>query len=492
MSGWISHDGFLSPTLTLGTQVVIRRAYGVLLLLTIVQAATQWRRFFCSERWGGYTQTGPLTDWIQSPRASWIAIATWTASALGLAFDVEPVWCALINVVVARYFFVHLRWRSVLRGMGAPGFFTYWLGAVVFLLELTTRFAPHARPIALLVAQMDFAFIMLSAGIYKFTAGYASNDGMDYGLVNPEWGYWWRAYRKLNPDHVVFHLLNHLAWATEVLAALLMMVPATRFVGALLLLVSFVFIALNIRLGWLCEMVIASTLLFFFDGNIGSQIIGAVAPGPVVASISPGDVSPLLRSLLETYLVLLPVAHAGLFFNFYGRRRLPGFLQRAFDKYTNAFGLIIWRVFSVDVINFYILVHRQKTDEPTSRVLLSKYGWRGGFRFSHVGESIAITSVFTTLKYYPSNSALFQERLRRYARTIPCARGDEVVFQYLSILKNAGRFGTRAVAEYRFEPGTDRIDERLLDPSFSVRAPHPASPVQAGTRPGTYVPAGAR
>lgn len=492
MSGWISHEGFLSPSLALGTQVLIRRAYGVLLLLTIAQAATQRRRFLCSERWAGYTQTSAIADWIQSPRASLALIAAWTACALGLVFDVVPVWCALINLIIARYFFVHLRWRSVLRGMGAPGFFTYWLGAVVFLLELTTRYAHDARPIAVLAAQIDFALIMLSAGIYKFTAGYASNDGMDYGLVNPEWGYWWRAYRRLAPDQAVFHLLNHLAWATEVGAALLMIVPATRFVGALLLLISFVFIALNIRLGWLCEMVIVSTLLFFFDGSTGSRMIGAIVSGPAAASVGSIDLSPLLRPVLGAYLVLLPLAHAGLFFNFYGRRRLPRVLQRAFEAYTNVFGLIIWRVFSVDVVNFYILVHRQKTGNPGSRVLVSRYGWRGGFRFSHVGESIAITSVFTTLKYYPSNSDLFTERLTRYARTIPCADGEELVFEYVSILKEAGHFVPHSVAEYLFDPTTGRIVERSLDPSFSVRAPHPSSPVQAGTRPGTYVPAGAR
>lgn len=490
MSGWISHDGFLAPTLAIATQALIRRLYGVLLLLTVGQAATQRRRFLCSERWAGYTQSGWLADRLQSPAASWILISTWTASALGLVFDIAPIWCALVNLVIARYFFIYLRWRSVLRGMGAPGFFTYWLAAVVFLLELTTRYAPHARSTAILAAQMDFAFIMLSAGIYKLTAGYASNDGMDYGLVNPEWGYWWRAYRQLKPDHVVFHVLNHLAWGTEVCAALLMIVPETRFIGALLLLGSFVFIALNIRLGWLCEMVIVSTLLFFFDGSVGSRVIGAVAPRLSVVSAT--DFSWLVRPVLVGYLVLLPLAHAGLFFNFYGRRRLPGILQRALERYTNAFGLIIWRVFSVDVVNFYIVIHRQTIHEPESRIVVSRYGWRGGFRFSHVGECIAITSVFTTLKYYPSNSTLFKERLTRYARTIECAHGDELVFEYLCVVKERDRFVARPVTEYTFDPSTGKIDERLLDPSFSVRAPHPSSPVQAGTRPGTYVPAGAR
>ena len=40
----------------------------------------------------------------------------------------------------------------------------------------------------LLVLQVDLAFIMLSAGVYKFTAGYPHNHGMELGLCNPMWG----------------------------------------------------------------------------------------------------------------------------------------------------------------------------------------------------------------------------------------------------------------------------------------------------------------
>ena len=39
---------------------------------------------------------------------------------------------------------------------------------------------------------------------------------------------------------------------------------------------------------------------------------------------------------------------------------------------------------------------------------------------------ICLTSLFTTLKYYPSNDAIFRERLLRYARTLPRAAGDRV------------------------------------------------------------------
>src|SRR4030095_3115354 len=118
---------------------------------------------------------------------------------------------ALVNFLLCHYFFVQMRWKGVLRGMGAPGFIAYWLGAAVLLIEYTRRFAPDLLGLGLLVLQVDFAFIMLSAGAYKFSAGYRQNDGMEFGLVNPEWGYWTRFWGRRRPSGWWFRLFNELA-----------------------------------------------------------------------------------------------------------------------------------------------------------------------------------------------------------------------------------------------------------------------------------------
>ncbi len=56
--------------------------------------------------------------------------------------------------------------------------------------------------------------------------------------------------------------MNQLAWGTEVVAALLMLIPATRELGAVLLILSFLFILTQIRLGFLCEMVMVCGVLY--------------------------------------------------------------------------------------------------------------------------------------------------------------------------------------------------------------------------------------
>jgi hypothetical protein len=485
---------FFPPPLTNSTQALIRIAYGVLLLGTLLLALPHWRRFFMSERWGGYAESSRDTDFIQNPVAAPLIAILWLAAAWLITLGRWTVAAALVNLLLCRYFFVRMRWKGVLRGMGAPGFMAYWLAAVIFILEYTRVYAPELRSLALLVAQIDFAFIMLSAGIYKFTAGYARNQGMEGGMVNPQWGYWWWLYQRVRPGHPFFKFMNHMAWSLEVLAGILMLLPPTRFVGSLLMLGSFAFIATQIRLGLLCEMVIVCCFLFFHAGSFGDQLAHLLVPA-AAATPGPGGgmlaaVNLLVAGVLWAYLVLLPLAHASLFYNFYAHRALPKFLQRALEIYTNFFGIIIWRVFSADHTNFFVRIyHRPRSPlAGATRTLVSRTGLRAGsWRYNHVAESIVVTTLFTTLKYYPSNNELFRERLLRYARTVAIPPDSLLDFEYVTIRKGDHAFDFAAVAEYNVDVEAGTVNERTLDGSFSVRSSLSVSPVHEGVRPGSYV-----
>jgi hypothetical protein len=480
---------YFHPDLSLSTQTLLRSAYGILMVLTLLQALPEARRFFLSERWGGYAQSSRLVDALQNPFVISILYVIWLASAVALTIGWLSPWPALVNVVCCRYFFVQMRWRSLTRGMGAPGFMSYWTGLVVFLLEYTSHVAPDIRHLALLVAVIDLALIMLSAGVYKATAGYPRNHGMELGLCNPMWGYWWRVYAALPPNHWIIWTLNQLAWGTEVALAICILIPPLREVGGLLLVFSFAFIATQIRLGFLTEMVMVSGLLCVAGGSlIDGWIAGLVAPSTAVSVPNNAAITVVNLSLeigLWTYLALLPLAHAGLYYNFYARQRLPYVLQRALERYTNLFGIIIWRVFSVDLVNFYVRIQAQPRAGGTRRLVGQLGAWP---RFNHVGEMICLTSVFTTLKYYPSNAEMFRERLLRYARTLPHGDGNVLIFEYLSVVKEHGRFDWISTAEYRVDVEDASIDERILAPGFSPRSAHPASPVHEGATPGSYAP----
>ena len=277
-------DGSVFPHLSPSTPSFMRITYGLLIIATLVQSLPHARRFFVSERWGGYAERGPGVDWLQNPFALPLVLAAWFGAAFALVLGWWVVPAALVNGVLCRYFFIHMRWRGLLRGMGAPGFIANWLGLAVILLEYTRRHAPDLQGLALLVLQVDFAFIMLSAGVYKFSAGYRANNGMELGMVNPEWGYWWRFWSRQRPVAWRFRLFNELAWSTEVIAALSMLVPATRSIGGMLILVTFVFIATQIRLGFLCEMVMVCCVLFAHPGSLVDVWLSAVVAPPEIAA----------------------------------------------------------------------------------------------------------------------------------------------------------------------------------------------------------------
>ena len=99
-----------------------------------------------------------------------------------------------------------------------------------------------------------------------------------------------------------------------------------------------------------------------------------------------------------------------------------------------------------------------------------------------------MTSVFTTLKYYPTNRDLFVQRLLRYARTIPHEPAGVLIFQYVSVLKRQDRFDFHPVAEYVVDVARAAVSERVLDPSISVSAAAATSRIHEAARPGTYAP----
>ncbi len=140
---------WLLPELSASTQAFIRAGYGVLMLVTLAQALPEARRFFLSERWGGYAKSSRAVDAIQNPFVMPALLALWVAAAVAITMGWGGPWPALVNLALCRYFFIHMRWKGVLRGMGAPGFMAYWTGVAVFLLEYTSHLAPNLRSLAL-------------------------------------------------------------------------------------------------------------------------------------------------------------------------------------------------------------------------------------------------------------------------------------------------------------------------------------------------------
>src|SRR5262249_19589603 len=141
--------GAVVPELSVAAQAAFRSLYGALLLLTLLWTLPQARRFFVSERWGGYAESSPAVDRIQNPIVVPLLLATWLTCGVLLVAGVWTIAASAVNLLLCHYFFVRMRWRGVARGLGAPGFMTYWLGAPMFILELTLPMGPDLHSLAL-------------------------------------------------------------------------------------------------------------------------------------------------------------------------------------------------------------------------------------------------------------------------------------------------------------------------------------------------------
>jgi hypothetical protein len=416
------------------------------------------------------------------------------AASCWLLVDKNTVLAAAVCLFWSRLFFIALRWKSLSRGMGAPGFMLYWLAALVFFLEYTRFYDPAGwlRPVAILAFKIDFAVIMLCAGQYKLFSGYPQNNGMERGMVNPWWGKLGSFYRRFAPSHAVFRLLNHCAYLGELICGALMLIPPFAEAGGLFMAASFLFIFVHIRLGFLCHTVMVGCLLFCHPGGWVDRLL------PACAGIERGldhpalsTVNAALAAFLILYVMLLPLAKLALYYNFYAKKRLPRRWQALADRWCNLWGIIIWRVFTIDNTNFYVNAYFQDRQTGERRLYSRPQGYDlgSGLRYIHVCEFVCFVSIFTTIKYFPSNSPLFTHRLWRYARTLPCPAGQQVVFQWVDIRKTPTRFEDVPSKEFVLDMESAEMTVINLEDGSSETDRLRFAELVEGATVGSYAPA---
>jgi hypothetical protein len=185
------------------------------------------------------------------------------------------------------------------------------------------------------------------------------------------------------------------------------------------------------------------------------------------------------------------------YLNLFAKKELPRPFQQLLTRYANFVPIIMWRVFTPDVTNFFIRIFAVDRKSGAATALLHEdttYAYRelGRFawsmRFLHVTESIALTTVFTTLKYFSSQRALFEERLLAYAATL--GGGDDALFkfEYVAILKGDDEFEYLPVGEFTVDLAARTVTERRAVPDFDFAAPARYSHIKETIGFGNYVP----
>ncbi len=416
----------------------------------------------------------------ENPRWTHSLIIAWLIAGLALFTQTRLV-ASLFFYVLYRHFYIDTRWSSIRRGFGAPGFMSHWTAFYLLILQMAAYIDPHLADQVLTVMRIDFAVIMICAGTYKYMVGYLHHDGMEYGCVNPFWGYFWRfTLRYCHPRGWYFRVMNHLASGVEFAAGLMMLFPATRALGAVAISLSFIYVGILIRLGRLAFLMAVIPIIYLpgFAPPIAPYHLGGAA---------------LFQPLIWLFLALLPCVKFLQYYNLFGNKSLPQPFQKWLATYANFVPIIMWRVFTPDVTNFYVRIYEENPERPLctdDTFSLKHWSWLK-LRFLHVTESIASVSVFTTLKYFPSNRALFNDKLIKYSLSIQHALNrpvEKLRYEYVAITKQEDRFAFWHVGNFRVDLNTHQVTEEKLVPEFDFAAPSKFSPVRESTAPGSFTP----
>ena len=161
--------------------------------------------------------------------------------------------------------------------------------------------------------------------------------------------------------------------------------------------------------------------------------------------------------------------------------------------------VIMWRVFTPDVTNFFVRVYACDASGQQIEALIDekRYGLTDWKRFKfklralHVTESIALTSVFTTLRYFPSDRKMFEDKLWKYGRSLAADWGTHcpiLRFEFVAMMKAPDRFNFVNIGIFDLDLETGKIVETKYVPDYSYAAPSRYSPVRESAIPGTYLP----
>jgi len=439
-------------------------------------------------------------EWKPQPAGRVVLAAGGWLLTIGIAgFGPEPLRCVGWGVLwmIFRLLFIQRRWSSVRRGCGAPGFMSHWTALWIFLVELGRQVdgTGWLGEQIFMALRMDFAVIMICAGTYKAAVGFLRGNGMEFGRVNPIWGYHWKYFFQKNPAGFYPKLMNVLAASGEIVAGILLLVPHpwSQIPGALLVCLSFLYVSFFIRLGRLAALMVLLPLLYH-PGILKSAMIGAGGTAQL-----PSSWLFFLAIPFWAFMAMLPLIKVTQYYNLFANRVIPEPLQSLVTIMADRIPVIVWRVFTPDVINFFVRIYTWENGRKTLVVgednVYSYHKWKRPWfklRFLHVTESIALVSVFTTLKYFPSKALLFEERLLRYAQSVsaslasPCSQME---FEYVAIRKTPTGWDFHPAFSCLADLKDLKISRQVLDKNFDPSVPALFSPVRESTRPGSLEPA---
>ena len=437
---------------------------------------------------------------LERTSARYAVYSLWVISCLSLLLGIYPLVGALVLFPLFRRIYVKGRWNTLFRGGGAPGFMSHYAMLYITAFQLAAWLDSSGRLSHAVhtMLRVDFGVVLTCSGTYKSLSGYLKGEGMEYGLANPIWGYHWRFFKRLSPKNVFLQVQNRMAALSQVVMGLLLafspLFAPLGWAGGIMCAGTFFYLIFTVRLGRLAPLMMIMALLYL--PNLGLSLAGGLGLARDLPSVAlPAVAVTILSSLCWAYIVVLPFVKVMQYTNLFLTRRFPEPFQSFFTRYQNWVPIIMWRVFTPDVTNFFIRIRQVDLatgkvtpigDEESGYSYAGLRGLRWKLRYLHVTESIVVTTVFTTLKYFQSRRELFERKLVDYARSLGSGTFE---FEYVAIQKSQTEFVFLPVSRFRVETVSGRIAEEQLVPDFDYSARAEFSHIKETAGYGSYVPA---
>ena len=381
-------------------------AYKVIFLAQLIYLISISRffvKYFSHVDHGGLVIQGFLTQSLTKKRVSFI-FAIWNIALIFIFFSsgAAVIISSLLCFFFSRYFFIYLRYKSIGRGNGAPGFMSYWTMTYAIAFQFLEINNINNGSVVLLM-KWDFAIIMLSACIYKYKTGYLKGRGIEYGLKNEMWTWAHRIFQNFPNNSFIFRILNFLSIIVEFLVFLFLLLPGFDSYAAILLALMFLFLFAFVRLGTLPITMFALSYVYFGASGYDYKIN-----------------SPMFLNLLCVSYGLLLIFSSTWNWIYFLKVETPRNLAFILEKAYAITGSIIWSVFTARLTENLILIYKVARGQTTGTKTID-FGVHSG---------ISLTTIATFTDYFPEATAEQERRFKIYLKSLYGDVSDKEILFY--------------------------------------------------------------
>ena len=358
-----------------------------------------------------YSSTGDSlyisNDWFSNVATNPITIIL-SIILCSLVFFINS-WLLILPLLLITWIcFIRDRFKSLARGLGAPGYFSFLFALTLisnFLIysksftPLFTKFTPLSFLIDFLFAitYVEFGFIFFSAGLFKILDAKESPISFALGLLNPMWSKIYM-YIKFTEFNRVF--LNWLGPILQIISGLFIISTVKIFsiIGFFLIIIMFLSITPFTRLGWLCPAIASLSFYHLLQFNYVNLI-----------SLKTIFLAIFLRSIVYIYIST----------QYFGNLpKLSNKISRSLVYlYRRYLGVIIWKVFTFDIVrNLAITDSKIKLTQvsPLNNNQQAKKNFIELSSNTNVYDSITVSSLIASGDYL--EPLIFQSRVNHFCR----------------------------------------------------------------------------